>query len=68
MHVNDCLIIRRNIDVPTCVALACILHYTMCVHSGDFPTWEYMHRYMHDMHCLKHTENARCHMHGVCFP
>ena len=32
MDLNVCSIHRRNIDVPTCVDLAFMHHYTMCVY------------------------------------
>jgi len=36
--------------------------------SGYFPSWDYIHCFIHDRHFLKHTEKARCCTHSVCFP
>jgi len=35
MGLNCCLAVRKNIDVPTLIALFCILHYT-CLNGTHF--------------------------------
>ena len=39
MHLDGCLIVGKNIDVSTCVAIFCSLHYTNL--NGVFFSLEY---------------------------
>jgi len=39
MDPNGPLILRRNIDVPTCVVLDFMLHYTTCVYCTVLATF-----------------------------